>query len=74
MPHKKVQHLTTTKTLELLHMDLMGPMQVESLGRKKYVFVCVEDYSRYTRVKFINEKSNTFDVFKEPCQLIQKEK
>ncbi|XP_057418198.1 uncharacterized protein LOC130712379 [Lotus japonicus] len=30
--HAKLQHPTTTKVLELLHMDLMGPMQVESLG------------------------------------------
>jgi hypothetical protein len=55
MSHKKVQHLTTTKTLELLHMDLMGPMQVESFGGKKYIFVCVDDYSRYTWVRFIRE-------------------
>ncbi|MEX5533318.1 hypothetical protein, partial [Pseudomonas syringae] len=35
--HKVLQHQTTTKVLELLHMDLMGPMQVESLGGKRYV-------------------------------------
>ncbi|MCI58251.1 gag-pol polyprotein, partial [Trifolium medium] len=35
MSHKKVQHPATTKVLELLHMDLMGPMQVESLGGKR---------------------------------------
>ncbi|GAU16587.1 hypothetical protein TSUD_168190 [Trifolium subterraneum] len=29
------QHLTTTRVLELLHMDLMGPMQVLSLGGKR---------------------------------------
>lgn len=49
-------------------MDLMGPMQVESLVGKIYVFVCVDDFSRYTWVKFIKEKSYTYDVFKEPCQ------
>lgn len=31
MPHKKLQHLSTIKFLELFHMDLVGPMQVESL-------------------------------------------
>lgn len=46
MSHKKLQHLATTKVLELLHMYLMGPMQVESLGGKIYVFVCVDDLSR----------------------------
>ncbi|GAU48712.1 hypothetical protein TSUD_281050 [Trifolium subterraneum] len=34
-PHQKLQHLTTTRVLELLHMDLMGPMQVLSLGGKR---------------------------------------
>ena len=32
MSHPTVPHLTTSRVLELLHMDLMGPMQVESLG------------------------------------------
>src|ERR1044072_5238622 len=74
MPHKKLQHLTTTKVLELLHMDLVGPMQVESLGGKKYVFVCVDDFSRYAWINFIREKSDTFDVFRDLCMKVQKEK
>src|ERR1044072_2249456 len=43
--HKKLQHLTTTKVLELLHMDITGPMPVEILGGKRYEFVCVDDFS-----------------------------
>ena len=74
MSHQKVQHLTTTKVLELLHMDLMGPMQVESLGGKKYAYVVVDDYSRYTWVNFIKDKKEVFDVFKDLFQRIQKEK
>ncbi|XP_073056906.1 uncharacterized protein [Primulina eburnea] len=54
----------TTRCLELLHMDLMGPMEVESLGGKKYSFVCVDDFSRFSWVNFIKEKSDTFEVFK----------
>ncbi|MCI71595.1 gag-pol polyprotein, partial [Trifolium medium] len=34
MTHPKLQHLVKSRVLELLHMDLMGPMQVESLGGK----------------------------------------
>lgn len=62
-----VQHITTKKVLELMHMDLMGPMQVESIVGKRYVFVCVDDFSRYTWVEFIREKSDTFEVFKLLC-------
>ncbi|XP_057808926.1 uncharacterized protein LOC131023403 [Salvia miltiorrhiza] len=36
---KDVSRITTSRILELIHMDLMGPMQVESLGRKKYVLL-----------------------------------
>ncbi|XP_057444753.1 uncharacterized protein LOC130736999 [Lotus japonicus] len=74
MSHKMLQHQTTTKLLELLHMDLMGPMQVESLGGKRYVFVCVDDFSRYTWVDFIREKSDTFEIFKNLCLKLQNEK
>nr|GEZ47721.1 retrovirus-related Pol polyprotein from transposon TNT 1-94 [Tanacetum cinerariifolium] len=34
--------------LQLLHMDLCGPMRVASINGKKYVLVIVDDYSRYT--------------------------
>ena len=46
--HKVTQHLFTTRTLKLLHMDLIGRMKVESLGGKRYAFVCVDDFSRYS--------------------------
>ncbi|CAJ2654309.1 unnamed protein product [Trifolium pratense] len=72
--HQKLQHLSTSKVLELLHMDLMGPIQVESLGGKKYVLVVVDDFSRYTWVNFIREKSETFEEFKNLCLQLQKEK
>jgi transposase InsO family protein len=74
MSHPKLGHPTTSRVLELLHMDLMGPMQVESLGGKKYAYVVVDDHSRYTWISFIREKSDTFDVFKDLCIRLQREK
>ena len=41
--HKSTKKCYTNRVLELLHVDLMGLMQIESLGGKKYVFVCVDD-------------------------------
>ncbi|XP_073025191.1 uncharacterized protein [Primulina eburnea] len=38
--------------------------KVESLGGKKDSFVCVDDFSRFTWVSFLREKSDTFAVFK----------
>ena len=48
MSHKIMQHPYTTRILQFLHMDLMGPMQVESIGGTRYVFVCVDDYSIFS--------------------------
>jgi hypothetical protein len=62
--HKKVNNYGTSKCLELIHTDLMGPIEVESLSRKKYCFVCVDDFSRYTWVIFLREKTNTIEEFK----------
>ena len=46
--HKSLKECSKNRVLKLLHRDLMGPMQIESLGGKKYVFVAVNDYSRFT--------------------------
>jgi hypothetical protein len=74
MSHPRLKHQITSKVLELLHMDLMGPMQVESIGGKRYAFIVVDDFSRFTWVNFIREKSDTFDVFKDLCTQLQREK
>ena len=50
--HKAIQDRVISKVLHLLHMGLMGPMQVESLAGKRCAFVCADDFSRYTWVDF----------------------
>ena len=37
--------ISTSKSFELLHVDLFGPMDVLSMGGKSYGFVIVDDYS-----------------------------
>ncbi|GJW34255.1 retrovirus-related pol polyprotein from transposon TNT 1-94 [Tanacetum coccineum] len=44
--HKSKTAFTSNKPLYLLHMDLCGPMRVESINEKRYVLVVVDDYSR----------------------------
>ena len=46
--HSSVASIQTSRPLELLHIDLMGPAQVQSLGEKKYILVVVDDFTRYT--------------------------
>ncbi|KAJ9561621.1 hypothetical protein OSB04_006781 [Centaurea solstitialis] len=50
------------RPLDMLHMDLGGPMRVESLARKKYMLVLVDEYSRYTWLEFLRAKSDAADL------------
>ena len=54
--HKKVKEIRTTRPLNLLHMDLMGPIRIEGKAGKRYVRMVVDDFSRYF-VSFLREKS-----------------
>src|SRR6266540_7002646 len=49
--------MSTSKTLELLHMDLFGPTTYKSIGGNLYCLVIVDDYTRYTWVFFLQAKS-----------------
>nr|GFC55354.1 Gag-Pol polyprotein [Tanacetum cinerariifolium] len=48
--------------LHLLHMDLCGPMRIDSINGKRYVLVIVDDYSRYTWVHFLRLKDEAPEV------------
>nr|GFC59283.1 integrase, catalytic region, zinc finger, CCHC-type, peptidase aspartic, catalytic [Tanacetum cinerariifolium] len=50
---------TNLEVLNTLHMDLCGPMRVETINGKKYILVIVDDYSRFTWVKFLRSKDET---------------
>ena len=58
---KKV--VRTTRPFELVHMDLCGPMHVQGRKGHSYVFVLVDDYSRYTWTIFLKFKNETFEEF-----------
>ncbi|GKB73398.1 integrase, catalytic region, zinc finger, CCHC-type containing protein [Tanacetum coccineum] len=49
--HKPKTINTITEVLHTLHMDLCGPLRVQSINGKKYILVIVDDYSRFTWVK-----------------------
>ncbi|GJT41709.1 retrovirus-related pol polyprotein from transposon TNT 1-94 [Tanacetum coccineum] len=61
--HKAKNVVSTTRCLELLHMDLFGPSAVRSYGGNRYTLVIVDDYSRYTWTRFLKDKTEAFDQF-----------
>ncbi|KAJ9535657.1 hypothetical protein OSB04_un001191 [Centaurea solstitialis] len=55
---KSKQISSISSPLQLLHMDLFGPVNVQSIAGKKYTLVIVDEYSRYTWVFFLRSKSD----------------
>ncbi|GKD70009.1 retrovirus-related pol polyprotein from transposon TNT 1-94 [Tanacetum coccineum] len=58
--------------LNLLHMDLYGPMRVESINMKKHILVIVDDYSKFTWTLFLRPKDETPEVLKDFLKMIQR--
>ena len=50
--------------LELVHGDLCGPITPATPAQKRYIFVLVDDHSRYMWTILLGEKSEAFDKFK----------
>ncbi|GJR71860.1 retrovirus-related pol polyprotein from transposon TNT 1-94 [Tanacetum coccineum] len=57
--HKPKSENTIIEVLHTLHRDLYGLMRVQSINGKKYILVIVDDYSRFTWVKFLRSKDET---------------
>ncbi|GJY14384.1 retrovirus-related pol polyprotein from transposon TNT 1-94 [Tanacetum coccineum] len=61
--HKAKNIVSTTRCLELLHMDLFGPSAVRSYGGNRYTLVIVDDYSRKPTLDY-------FRVFGSKCFIL----
>nr|GEV70620.1 retrovirus-related Pol polyprotein from transposon TNT 1-94 [Tanacetum cinerariifolium] len=61
--HKAKNIVSTTRCLELLHMDLFGPSTIRSYEGNIYTLVIVDDYSRYTWTRFLKNKTEAFEQF-----------
>nr|GEY19336.1 hypothetical protein [Tanacetum cinerariifolium] len=69
--HKPKSEDTNQEKLYLLHIDLCGPMRVESVNGKKYLLVIVDDYSRFTWVKCLRSKDEALDFIIKFLKMIQ---
>ncbi|WVZ51224.1 hypothetical protein U9M48_002386 [Paspalum notatum var. saurae] len=71
--HPSKTFMSTSKPLELLHMDLFGPTSYTSIGGNNYGFVIVDDFSRYTWVYFLEDKTEVAHVFSKFAKRTQNE-
>ncbi|KAL8109911.1 hypothetical protein AgCh_025854 [Apium graveolens] len=58
--------------LQLIHLDLFGPVNVLSISRNIYALVIVDDFSRYTWVEFMYSKDETPHIIIEHIKKIEK--
>ena len=65
VPVPKVREGKRTKDFSTeIHSDLGGPTQVETLGKHRYYVTFTDDWSRWTTIYLLHEKSETFATYK----------
>lgn len=59
----KASESQSTGILQLIHTDVIGPMETLSIGDARYVATFTDDYSRKTFIYFLKAKSEVPDRF-----------
>ncbi|CAL8990056.1 unnamed protein product [Prunus brigantina] len=67
----KNQAWRASTPLELIHMDLCGPMQNESLAGNKYFMLLIDDFIRMTWVYFLRYKSDALNCFRKFKSMVE---
>jgi predicted GIY-YIG superfamily endonuclease len=62
------------KPLQIVHMDLCGPLRKEGTGGERYFMLVIDDFSILTWVAFMREKSDAFEKFKKFKALAKNQK
>ena len=64
----------TSLPLELIHIDLFSPTKIESLSGNRFVFIFVDNFSRFTWVFFLEHKDEAFSQFYVLRKRVEKER
>ncbi|MBW0482598.1 hypothetical protein O181_022313 [Austropuccinia psidii MF-1] len=62
---------TTDNVLENIHLDLCGPFQTPSLAGSRYFLIIVDQFSGYITTKFLKNKNDSFNNFRNFCLLAE---
>jgi hypothetical protein len=57
--------------LDLIHSDLMGPFPHPSINKAKFVLIFVDNFSRFTWIYFLRQKSEVFQHLKDFKALVE---
>ena len=69
----KTKGYSTSKPLELVHIDLCGPTRTKTIEVEYYFMLLIGDYTRMTWVPFLHKKSKEVDKFKAFKALVENE-
>lgn len=72
-PFPKGTSYRAERILELIHGDLCGPITPSTSGGNRYIFVLIDDCSRYMWIALLKEKSDALSKFKTFKYLVEKE-
>ena len=67
--HKRIERATRVR--EIIHADVCGPMEDESLARKRYFVIFKDDFSGFRQIYFIHQKSEVIEKLKTFCAEIE---
>ena len=59
--------------LDIVHSDIMGPMEVPSISGARFILLFVDDRTRYKHCFILKRKSDALQSFKEYQALVEKE-
>ena len=62
-PHKSV--VRNTELLELIHYDLCEFERILTCGGNQYIITFIDDFSKYTTIYLLKNKSDTFENFQD---------
>lgn len=57
--------------LEIVHSDIAGPMETQSIGHARYFITFIDDFTKMVFVYFMKSKEEAFDKFKEFKNLVE---
>ncbi|GJW32950.1 retrovirus-related pol polyprotein from transposon TNT 1-94 [Tanacetum coccineum] len=68
---KTKQNFLIKLCLHLLHMDLFRPISLMSINHKKYTLVIVDEYSRYTWVRFLKKRIHATEMIMSFIRMVE---
>jgi transposase InsO family protein len=69
---KSKEH-STTRSMEIVHTDIVGPTTTKGLKGEKYFMLLVDNYTRMIVVCFLKSKSEAFENFKIYKEMVENE-